>query len=81
MCFLTLLVGFIADIAVPKRAYFTYLPDFNIPGLLKSLEKYSQLNNVDTIVFTHNGNAEDPLETGTQEDMKFAIMYLKVSLF
>jgi len=68
-------VGFIADVAVPDRAYFTYLPDFNIPGLLKTLKAYSRFD-VDTIVFTHNGN-EDRLSTGTQEDIRFAIKYIE----
>ena len=70
-------VGFIADIAVPNRALFSYLPDFNIPGLLDTLEQYSRYQ-VDTIVFTHAANPATALEPGTQEDIRFTAQYVKV---
>ena len=58
---------------------FTFLPDFNIPGMLKTLEEYTQYP-VDKIVFSHSGNP-DPLEPGTQENVKFVIQYVKVNKY
>ena len=34
---------------------------------------------MDTIVFAHNGNYLDPLETGDKETVRFVIQYYKVS--
>ena len=53
------------------------MPDFNIPGWLKSLELYEKFN-VDTIVFSHNGNFEDPLETGDLQTIRDQIKFLEV---
>ena len=69
-------VGYIADLAVPNQVIFFAFPDFNIPGMLKTLEEYTQYP-VDKIVFSHSGNP-DPLEPGTQENVKFVIQYVKV---
>ena len=44
--------------------------------MLKTLEEYTQYP-VDKIVFSHSGNP-DPLEPGTQENVKFVIQYVKV---
>ena len=54
-----------------------FLPDFNIPGWINTLEKYLEFD-VDTIVYAHNGNIFDPLETGTKETIKFQLQFLKV---
>lgn len=62
----------------PKQVAFFFMPDFNIPGWMNTLEKYLQYD-VDTIVFSHNGNYEDPLETGNQESVRFALKYLQVA--
>ena len=35
---------------------------------------------MDTIVFAHNGNYLDPLETGDKDTVRFAIQYYKVCL-
>ena len=70
-------VGYIADVVTPKQTAFFFAPDFNIPGWMNTLEKFLEFD-VDTIVFSHNGNREDPLETGTQESVRFQLQYLKV---
>ena len=69
-------VGYIADFMTPNRVFFSYLPDFNIPGLANTLEQYSKLD-VDLIVTSHSGK-EDPLDPATQEDTKASLQYLKV---
>ena len=56
---------------------FSYLPDFNIPGLINTLEQYSRYE-VDTIVFTHAANPAAALDPGTQEDIRFTAQYVKV---
>jgi len=68
-------VGFIADLATPNQAIFFFMPDFNIPGLIKSLESYLQYD-VDKIVFSHSSN-DDILAPGTKEVHRFIIQYLK----
>ena len=55
------------------------MPDFSVPGWINTLEKYSKYD-VDTIVFSHNGNYADPLETGNQDSMRFQLQYVKVKL-
>ena len=67
-----------ADVVSPKQVAFFFMPDFNIPGWMNTLEKYLKYD-VDTIVFSHNGNYADPLETGDQESVRFALEYLKVA--
>jgi len=52
------------------------MPDFNIPGWLKSLELYEKFD-VDTIVFSHNGNFDDPLETGDLQTIRDQIKFLE----
>ena len=74
---MTVQVGYIADVVTPKQTAFFFAPDFNIPGWMNTLEKFLEFD-VDTIVFSHNGNREDPLETGTQESVRFQLQYLKV---
>ena len=54
------------------------MPDFNIPGLIKSLESYLQYD-VDKIVFSHSSN-DDILAPGTKEVHRFIIQYLKVRI-
>ena len=51
------------------------MPDFNLPGLLHTLDAFSQFE-VDTIIFAHNGNYLDPLETGDQDTVRFQIQYI-----
>ena len=70
-------LGYLADVVSPKQVAFFFMPDFNIPGWMNTLEKYLRYA-VDTIVFSHNGNYEDPLETGDQESVRFALKYLQV---
>ena len=70
-------VGYIADLATPNQAMFFYLPDFNIPGLLRSLEEYTKYD-VDKIVFSHSANP-DILAPGTKEVHRFYIQYIKVN--
>jgi len=69
-------VGYIADLVSPKAVGYQFLPDFHIPGLLNTLEKITEYE-VDTIVFAHNGNYLDPLETGDKDTVRFAIQYYK----
>ena len=76
--YLHLQVGFIADLATPNQAIFFFMPDFNIPGLIKSLESYLQYD-VDKIVFSHSSN-DDILAPGTKEVHRFIIQYLKVRI-
>ena len=61
----------------PKAVGYQFLPDFHISGLLYTLEKITEYE-VNTIVFAHNGNYLDPLETGNKETVRFAIQYYKV---
>ena len=70
-------VGYIADLVSPKAVGYQFLPDFHLPGLLNTLEKITKYE-VDTIVFAHNGNYLDPLETGDKDTVRFAIQYYKV---
>ena len=51
------------------------MPDFNVPGMLRALEEYSRYD-VDQIIFSHSAN-DDPLEPGTQENVRFTIQYIK----
>ena len=69
-------LGFIADTVSPGRVPFQYFPDFNIPGLERTLEKYLELE-VDQIVFSHSAKS-DPLEPGSKEDLQFVLEYIKV---
>ena len=71
-------VGYIADLVSPKAVGYQFLPDFHISGLLNTLEKITEYE-VDTIVFAHNGNYLDPLETGNKDTVRFAIQYYKES--
>ena len=70
-------MGYIADLVTPNQVNFFFMPDFNIPGLLNTLEQYSRYQ-VDTIVFTHAANPATALEPGTQEDIRFTAQYVKV---
>ena len=69
-------LGFIADTVSPGRVPFQYFPDFNIPGLERTLHKYLELD-VEKIVFSHNANT-DPLEPGSKADIQFVLDYIKV---
>ena len=71
-------VGYIADLVSPKAVGYQFLPDFHISGLLSTLERFMEYE-VDIIVFAHNGNYLDPLETGDQDTVRFVIQYYKVS--
>jgi len=68
-------VGYIADLAVPNQVIFFSMPDFNVPGMIKSLEEYTRYP-VDKIVFSHSANS-DVLEAGTMENVRFTIQYVK----
>ena len=46
-------LGYLADVVSPKQVAFFFMPDFNIPGWMNTLEKYLRYD-VDTIVFSHN---------------------------
>ena len=63
----------------PKAVGYQFLPDFHISGLLNTLEKITEYK-MDTIVFAHNGNYLNPLETGDKDTVRFAIQYYKVRL-
>ena len=69
-------LGFIADTVTPGRLPFQYFPDFNIPGLERTLENYLELE-VDQIVFSHSANT-DPLEPGSKADLQFVLDYIQV---
>jgi len=68
-------VGYIADLAVPNQVIFFAMPDFNVPGMIRSLEEYTKYP-VDKIVFSHSANP-DVLEAGTMENVRFTIQYIK----
>ena len=57
---------------------FTFLPDFNIPGLEKSLNRYLEFD-IEKIVFSHSNNA-DPMLPGSQEDLQFTLDYIQVRM-
>ena len=66
-----------ADVSKPKSVGYLFLPDFNIPGWMNTLEKYAEFD-VDTIVSSHNGNIFDPLETGNKESLNKQLQFLQV---
>ena len=57
---------------------FQFLPDFNIPGLEKSLKQYLEFD-IEKIVFSHSNN-DDPVVPGSKDDLQFTLDYIQVRL-
>ena len=58
---------------------FQFLPDFNIPGLEKSLKQYLEFD-IEKIVFSHSNN-DDPVVPGSKDDLQFTLDYIQVRSF